>query len=339
MTEEFMRLWRKAVTYLVVLFLLAGTSFAAEYNWTFQTSGAAGDDVYRFLQTWAGWVAEESGGRIDVQVLPADAVVQYTETLDAIGANILQGDFTDPSYFAGKDPAFSLIGNMVGAWSHPYQLFDMMKNGGGFVIFDKLLNTYNVKLLGVACTGVEAFVASVPIRKVEDLKGVKLRAPQGMVNNVFTAVGATPVNLPGSEVYTSLEKGVIDAADYTVFATNQAQGMNDVARYPIYPGFHSMPTMQVTINLDVWNSLPDDLKEVMRSTVDRFAIYMVEEHEKLDKLAVKEAKAKGIEVISWPEEEVAKFREIAETQWPKWSNSPVAKEWATAVSAYWESKQ
>ena len=331
-----MRFLRKMLTLLVVFFVLAGTSIAAEYNWTFQTSGAAGDDVYRFLQTWAGWVAEESAGRIDVQVLPADAVVQYTETLDAVGANIIQGDFTDPSYFAGKDPAFSLIGNMVGAWSHPYQLFDMMENGGGYEIFDK---RYNVKLLGVACTGVEAFVSSVPIRKVEDLKGVKLRAPQGMVNNVFTAVGATPVNLPGSEVYTSLEKGVIDAADYTVFATNQAQGMNDIARYPIYPGFHSMPTMQVTINLDVWNSLPNDLKGIMRTTVDRFALYMVEEHEKLDKLAVEKAKAEGIEVVSWPEEEVAKFREIAETQWPKWSNSPIAKEWAEAVSAYWESKQ
>lgn len=334
-----MKIGQKVLAILAMVAMFAGTSFAADYNWTFQTSGAAGDDVYRFLQTWAGWVAEDSNGRIQVQVLPADAVVKYTETLDAVGANIIQGDFTDPSYFAGKDPAFSLIGNMVGAWSDPNQLFDMMKNGGGFQIFDKLLNQYNVKLLGVACTGVEAFVSKIPIRKVEDLKGVKLRAPQGMVNNVFTAVGATPVNLPGSEVYTSLEKGVIDASDYTVFATNQAQGMNDIARFPIYPGFHSMPTMQVTMNLDTWNSLPDDLKKVMRSTVDRFAAYMVEEHAKLDKAAVKEAKAKGIEVISWPPEEVAKFREIAKTQWPKWSNSPIAKEWADAVAAYWDSKK
>lgn len=334
-----MRVWQKFLAMVALVAMFAGTSFAADYNWTFQTSGAAGDDVYRFLQTWAGWVADESDGRIEIQVLPADAVVKYTETLDAVGANIIQGDFTDPSYFAGKDPAFSLIGNMVGAWSHPSQLFDFMENGGGFEIFDKLLQRYNVKLIGVASTGVEAFVSKIPIRKVEDLKGVKLRAPQGMVNNVFTAVGATPVNLPGSEVYTSLEKGVIDASDYTVFATNQAQGMNDIARYPIYPGFHSMPTMQVTMNLGVWNSLPEDLKEVMRSTVDRFATYMVEQHEKLDKEAVAEAKAKGIEVVSWPEEEVAKFREIAQTQWPKWSNSPIAKEWANAVKAYWESKE
>ena len=170
-----MKIGQKVLAILAMVAMFAGTSFAADYNWTFQTSGAAGDDVYRFLQTWAGWVAEDSNGRIQVQVLPADAVVKYTETLDAVGANIIQGDFTDPSYFAGKDPAFSLIGNMVGAWSDPSQLFDMMKNGGGFQIFDKLLNQYNVKLLGVACTGVEAFVSKIPIRKVADLKGVKLR--------------------------------------------------------------------------------------------------------------------------------------------------------------------
>lgn len=334
-----MKIWQKLLTVVSMLALLTSTAVAAEYNWTLQTSGAAGDDVTRFLEEFSKWVKQDTNGRIDISIMPADAVVKYTETLDAVGANIIQMDSTDPSYFAGKDPAFSLIGNMVGAWSDPSQLFDMMENGGGFQIFDKLLNTYNVKLVGVACTGVEAFVSKIPIRKVDDLKGVKLRAPQGMVNNVFTAVGATPVNLPGSEVYTSLEKGVIDASDYTVFATNQAQGMNDIARYPIYPGFHSMPTMQVTLNLDVWKSLPQDLRDILQKDVIRFRDHMIAEHHRLDQMAVAEAEKKGIEVVSWPPEEVAKFREIAKTQWPKWSNSPVAKEWADAVNAYWDSKK
>ena len=334
-----MNVWQKVLSFLLMLTVFAGTAFAADFNWAIQTSGAAGDDVTRFLNQYAKWVAEDTNGRIQISIMPADSVVKYTETLDAVGANIIQGDVTDPSYFAGKDPAFSLIGNMVGAWSDPSQLFDMMENGGGFEIFDKLLNQYNIKLLAVACTGVEAFVSKKPIRSVEDFKGVKLRAPQGMVNNVFTAIGATPVNLPGSEVYTSLEKGVIDASDYTVFATNQAQGMNDIARFPIYPGFHSMPTMQMTLNLDVWNSLPDDLKKIVQKDAIRFRDYMIEEHHKLDAKAVAEAKAKGIEVVSWPPSEVAKFREIAKTQWPKWSNSPTAKEWADAVSKYWDSKK
>jgi len=173
---------------------------------------------------------------------------------------------------------------------------------------------------------------------VADLKGVKLRAPQGLVNDVFAAVGAAPVNLPGSEVYTSLEKGVIDAADYTVFSTNAAQGLNDIAQYPIYPGFHSMPTLQITLNLATWNSLPEDLQAVVLSTVKRFSKYFVEMSDALDKEAVRKAKAKGVHVVSWPKEEVAKFRKIAQGQWGKWANSPTAKEYSEAVANYWKSK-
>lgn len=321
-----------------VLVVFSSTVFAAEYNWTFQSSAQAGDDAYRFEQQWAQWVNEDSNGRIKVEVLPTNSVVQYTETLDATGSNIIQGEFTDPSYFAGKDPAFSLIGNMVGAWSHPSELFDFMNNHGGYQIFDKLLNQYGVKLLGVASTGTESFLSKKPLHGVADLKGLKLRAPQGMVNDVFAAAGAAPVNLPGSEVYTALEKGVIDAADYTVFATNNAQGMHEIAKYPIYPGFHSMPTMQVTLNLDTWNSLPTDLQQILIKDVQRFADYQVEEGDKLDKKAVEEAKANGVHVITWPKEEVAKFRKIAQGQWVKWSNSPTAKEFSDAVAKYWKSK-
>ena len=110
-----MKAWQKILTVLVLLAVFTGTAFAAEFNWTFQSSGAAGDDVFGLETTWAKEIAEESKGRIQVTMLPADSVVKYTETLDAVGANIIQGDFTDPSYFAGKDPAFSLVGNMVGA--------------------------------------------------------------------------------------------------------------------------------------------------------------------------------------------------------------------------------
>ncbi|MFA0544574.1 TRAP transporter substrate-binding protein DctP, partial [Vibrio sp. 10N.222.52.B7] len=82
---------------------------------------------------------------------------------------------------------------------------------------------------GASTTGVESFISKKPIDGVADLKGLKLRAPEGLVQQVFAAAGATPVNLPGSEVFTGLSKGVIDAADYTVFSTNQKAGMNDIA--------------------------------------------------------------------------------------------------------------
>ena len=222
--------------------------FSADYDWNFQSSDQPGDDAFKYQQQWAKDVEKLSNGRIHINVLGAGSVVEHNQTLDSIGMNILQGDFTDPSYFSGKDPAFALYGNLIGAWSNPKDLIDFMYNGGGFNVANELLNKYGVQLLAISTVGGESLVSKKPIHNVKELHGVKVRAPEGLVQALFKNLGAAPVNLPGSEVYTSLEKGVIDASDYSIFARNQANGMNDIAKYPIYPGWHSMPVNQVTLN-------------------------------------------------------------------------------------------
>ena len=320
---------------MVAATTVAAPAMAADYEWTFQTSSQAGDNFFPFQQGWAMAVEECSGGKITIQVLSTGSVVQYNETLDAISTGILTGHITDPSYFAGKDPAYALIGNMVGAWSGPEQMRQFLKEGGGYEIYRELLEQYNLYLIDATTTGVEALVSKVPIRAVADLKGVKLRAPEGLVNDVFAAAGATPVNLPGSEVYTALQQGVIDAADYTVFSTNHGLGFHKFARYPLYPGFHSMPMMELAINLDVWQSLPEDLQQCLTTEADKFSDTLLSELTALDQKAAEEAKAEGVEVIDWPPEERKKFREIAQQQWAKWAErSAIAGKWNEAVSAW-----
>ncbi|NVK58959.1 MAG: C4-dicarboxylate ABC transporter substrate-binding protein, partial [Rhodobacteraceae bacterium] len=119
-----------------------------------------------------------------------------------------------------------------------------------------------------------------------------------------------------SEVFTSLDKGVIDAADYNTFSTNAAQGLHDVAKHPVYPGFHSMPLIEVSVNKAKWDSLPDDLKTAMEESVKEFAVYQSETVHERDMEAAEEAKAGGeITIHDWSEEERAKFRGIARSQW------------------------
>jgi TRAP-type mannitol/chloroaromatic compound transport system substrate-binding protein len=153
---------------------------------------------------------------------------------------------------------------------------------------------------------------------VADLQGLKMRAPEGLVQQVFAAAGAAPVNLPESEVFTSLDKKVIDAADHTVFSSNQAQGMHDVATHPVYPGFHSMPLVEISMSLAKWNELPDDLKLVLEETVAEFAQTQVAALAAADLKAVEEARAGGkITIHDWSAEERAKFRAIARGEWEK----------------------
>jgi TRAP-type mannitol/chloroaromatic compound transport system substrate-binding protein len=80
------------------------------------------------------------------------------------------------------------------------------------------------------------------------MAGKKIRSPEGLAAAVFKAAGASPVSIPFSEVYGALEKGIVDAAAASAYVNNDATGLHDVARYPLFPGIHSMPSMQVTIN-------------------------------------------------------------------------------------------
>ena len=297
---------------------ISGAAIAAEYSFKFQSSDPAGNPNFELQQGWATIVAGKSGGRIEIELLPVESIVAHSETQDAIAAGILDGHITDTSYFSGKDPAFGLIANPVGAWSDPQQMFDFMNNGGGNELMNELVEPYGLHFIGATTPGLEAFVSKVPLDGVDDLKGLKMRAPEGLVQQVFAAAGAAPVNLPGSEVYTSLDKGVIDAADYTVFSTNQAQGLHDIAKHPVYPGFHSMPLVEISMNKAKWDALPDDLKAVMEETVAEFAQSQVADLAERDLAAVAEAKAKGdITIHDWSPEERAKFRAIAMGEWEK----------------------
>lgn len=295
---------------------LCASTASAEVTMKFQSSDPAGNPNFILQQGWTELVSERTDGEVTIELLPVNSIVSHTETQNAIAAGILDGHITDTSYFAGKDPAFGLIANPVGAWSSPQEMFDFMNTGGGNELMNELLNPYGLQFIGATTPGLEAFVSSVPLNSVEDLKGVKMRAPEGLVQQVFAAAGASPVNLPGSEVFTSLDKKVIEAADYSVFSTNAAQGLHDVAPYPIYPGFHSMPLVEVSMNKDRWDSLSPELQATISETVAEFAQSQVAALAEKDLEAVEAANAGGeVTVIDWPEEERAKFRTIAASQW------------------------
>ena len=329
-------LTRRTLMAATALMALAAPALSADYTFRFQSSDPAGNPNFMLQQGWAKDVAEKSDGKIEINLMPVESIVAHNETQDAIATGILDGHVTDLSYFSGKDPAFGLMGNPVGAWSNPEQMLDFVENGGGSELLNEIMNPYGLQFIGATTPGLEALVSAVPLDGVDDLQGVKIRAPEGLVQSVFAAAGASPVNLPGSEVFTSLDKKVIDAADYTVFSTNQAQGLNDIAPHPVYPGFHSMPLVEISINKDKWDALPEDLQQVITQSVKDFARVQVAALAEADEKAVAAAKESGeITVHDWSDEERAKFRGIAMGEWEKVaSQSPAAQKVYDALTAY-----
>ncbi|MDV6319522.1 TRAP transporter substrate-binding protein [Chromohalobacter sp. HP20-39] len=303
--------------------LLVGMSSAqaAQYDWKFQASETSGEPSFKIKQKWADKIETMTDGKVNIEVMPINSVVGPTETLQAVSSGILQGHMTDPSYFSGQNPAFGMMGNLVGAWSNPYDFLEYMKHGGGEKIYNQLAERYGTHLISAATFPLESIPSTVKIDEIKDFEGLKIRAPQGMVYNIFERIGATPVNLPGSEVYTALEKGVIDAADSTVLSNNDAQGIHDFASYPLYPGFHSMPMIAVSINKQIWDGLSEDLKTTLETAFDAMAYDLIAQLKEADIKTLEKLKQDpDVHPVDLSAEERKKFRQAAEKEWKVWAD-------------------
>ena len=160
------------------------------------------------------------------------------------------------------------------------------------------------------------------------MKGVKLRSPEGLAAEVFKRAGAAPVSLPFSEVYTALEKGLIDAADASAFVNNEASGMHKIAKFPIYPGIHSMAVLQFVVNKDVWSKLGKNGQTALEVWYQAAYDAMRREADIEDRnIERKYADGKDVKVINWAQAERDKFRSISVKAWEAFgAKTPLAKE-------------
>jgi TRAP-type mannitol/chloroaromatic compound transport system substrate-binding protein len=297
-----------------------------------QTSSTASHFTLAFLnENWVPKLKEMTGGSLEIELLPITAVVPHRETPEAVSMGILDGDLTSINYFAGRDPSFALMGDLIAGYDSADQIQAFCANGGGKEMLQKMYDKFQpgVKVIGCGAYAREAFVSKVPIHGVADFKGVKVRSPEGLASEIFKRAGASPVSLPGSEVYTSLEKGVIDAADNSAYANNDANGLHKVAKFPLFPGIHSTPILQFTVSQSVW----DKLTPAEQSALETWYVAAYNDMRRIvdmeDRALVARDKAAGeLTIIDWPQEERDKFREIAVGAWKDFA---AASEMATEV--------
>lgn len=284
-------------------------------KWKMMTLWLAGSLPHKLNEEFAANVMSRSGGRLALEVHPGGAIVQPQESLDALSAGVLDVQNAGPAYATGKDAAFALIGDLQGGFENPQQAMDWLYKGGGVEIVRELYRKYNAYFVGGVWYGVETLVSKKPLRTLADFKGLKLRAPTGMGQDIWRILGAASVNLPGSEVYTALERGVIDASDWGTLSMNQDLGYHKLAKFPNYPGFHSMPMSDVAVNLKKWNALPDDLKRIFENAVQEFNLAMVQRNREADEKVARDAKQLGVELINLSAADRFKFRQVAMRVW------------------------
>ena len=313
------RRWSAALTAAATAaaLALAASASAADYEWKCQSFWQPGTVNQQAFERFAANVEEKSGGRIAIEALPVDAVVPPGEMLDAVAANIIQCMNGGTGYFVGKDPAFALLADFNAGYENPEQLTGWFYEGGGIDIARDLYEQYGLYYLGPVLWGAESIPSKMPLRNIQDFQGVKMRAPEGMGAAIWRKLGVGVSTLPGTEVFTALERGKVEATDWGTLGMNDELGYGDIARYAIYPGIHSMPSSDVAINLDVWNELPDDLKQALQDATVQFNQDSIQANRELDESFA--AKRDPETLVEWGPEERRELREVAQEVWAEWA--------------------
>jgi TRAP-type mannitol/chloroaromatic compound transport system substrate-binding protein len=259
------------------------------------------------------------GGDLTIEMFYSSSVVKTVETFDAAATGIIDCDMTGGAYQTGKNPAFQFVGDIMGGYETPWQQYAWLYNGG-FEAADKLYGEYGMKLIGWSIYGLESFASTKPIRGMADLKDWKFRSPPGLETEIFASLGAKPVVMDFTEIFTALETGIIDGADASGLSNNKGMGLYDIAKNANYPGFHSMPSDHLACNKAKWESLSDQHRRIIETAMQKFSFQSALTFEVANPAAKVELEAAGVTISDWSPEDRAAFRKAAQTAWQGWAD-------------------
>lgn len=296
---------------------------AAEYEWKFQSFWQATSTNQKVFENFATNVEKMTGGRVKIDPLAVGSIVPPGEMLDAVKNNIIQGMNGGTGYFVNKDPAFGLLADLNAGYENPYQQEMWFWQGGGIELARELYAKHGAYYLGPVMWGAESIPSKKPLASVADFKGIKMRSPQGMGAAIWKKLGVGVSTLPGTEVYTALERGKIEATDWGTLGMNDELGYDKIAPYAIYPGIHSMPSGDVSVSLKVWDKLPDDIKAILEIAARDLNRDSLSANAALDFAMA--AKRDPKTLVNWGAKQRLELREVAQTVWKEWAaKSPAA---------------
>jgi TRAP-type mannitol/chloroaromatic compound transport system substrate-binding protein len=320
---------------LLSIFLLTSVYAAEKIQWKGQCWVGSTDLAYASFQKLAERIKTATNGRLEIKTYPAGQIVPATEMLDAVQSNVLQCMVGAAIYWSGKDPAFALLGDLTCGWKHPWEADAFFHYYGGMELLEEAYKPFNVHPVGVTWVGLEVMPSRKCVRNLDDFKGLKWRTPSGVPAETFKRFGASPMFLPGGEVFSALEKGIVDGVDWGTPSMNYRLGYHQIAKYFNYPGFHSMATLDFSVNTKAWNELPDDIKSIVEAATREFAWDMVETQAVDSYIAIEKMKKEGVTLCMWSDEEIAKARNIAKGVWKDFgAKGPLAQKVYDAIMKY-----
>jgi len=277
------------------------------------------------LKNWAQLIEKETGGKVRFILYPGSTLAKARDTYNATVTGIADICWTFAGYSRGRFHLSEVIIQPLGLKSAEHGarvLFDLYHK------FPEIRAEYkDTHLLWLSPAPHRQIHSKEPVRRVEDFKGMKTRVPSSEAPHV-KALNGVPVTMPGPEVYLSLERGVLDA-DFHPWETAYSYKWYEIVRYHTKADLYLAGLFICTMNLDTWNKLPVDVKEVIRKYSGKYGYVEVSSKgmwDKYDSYYLEWLKKNtSNEVIYWSDEEKAKARALMKT--------PVVGKWLDDAEA------
>jgi TRAP-type mannitol/chloroaromatic compound transport system substrate-binding protein len=278
-------------------------------------------------ERFAKRVEEATSGRIKIQVFAAGELVPAMNTFDAVSAGTVEVGSGAAYYWAGKVPAGQWF-SAVPFGFNPQGINTWFYSGGGLQLWEETYAPFNVVPRPQGNTGVQmGGWFNKKIESVSDLKGLKMRIP-GLGGKVVAKAGGTVVLTPGGEIFTNLERGVIDATEWVGPLHDLRLGLYKAAKYYYYPGWHEPGTcLEVIFNKKIYDGLPADLKVILDAVAMETNLWSLSEFEAQNGAALEELITKHkVELLRFPDDVIENLRKLtAEVLEEEAAKDPMSK--------------
>jgi TRAP-type mannitol/chloroaromatic compound transport system substrate-binding protein len=236
-----------------------------------QSTWPSKDIFHEYALDYAKKVNDMTGGELKIEVLPAGAVVPAFGLLDAVSKGVLDGGHGVLVYHYGKQTALALWGSGPGFGMDANMLLSWHKYGGGKELLAKLYESIGANVVsfpyGPMPTQPLGWFKK-PIAKADDLKGIKFRTV-GISIDVFTAMGAAVNALPGGEIVSAMDRGLLDAAEFNNATSDRLLGFADVSKVCMLQSYHqNAEQFEIMFNKTKYDALPEKMRAIISNAVD-----------------------------------------------------------------------
>ncbi len=260
------------------------------------------DTIYGAAEVFAKLVSEATDGRFQIQPFGAGEIVGAFQLADAVGNGTLAMGHTTSYYYVGKDPPFA-FGTAIPFGLNTRQMNAWLYHGGGQDLLNEFYGKHGIYALPGGNTGTQmGGWFRKEIKTVADLQGLKMRIG-GLGGQVLAKLGVVPQQVPGGEIYPSLERGTIDAAEWVGPYDDEKLGFAKVAPFYYYPGFwEGCAGVHFFINQAKWNELPKHYKGAIQSAAGYTNIDMTAKYDARNPTALRRLIGAGAQLRPFSQE-------------------------------------